>query len=646
MPFAAADRPSLAAGLLHAALRRDGIDCDAKYFNLTFWRLLGPEVYLSLAQGSAIAPLAGEWVFSQVFYGPEQHSTWESYQRQVLDHPLWGMDDKDRPAIRTALAAAPAFLRLVFESNDWSRYDLVGFTSTFEQTMASLCLAREIRQAHPGVRIVLGGANFEAGMGRPYLDHFDFVDFVSTGEADVSFPALCRRLRDFDAGKSTRLEVPPGFLSRNSGGPPEAGADGGATNGFVDLERLPTPDYDDYFRVARACTRGRPPRADEPSRPWLTVETSRGCWWGQKAHCTFCGLNGETLAYRQKSWRRVVAETDELAARHGNLPLQFTDNILATGSFRDLLPFWAKRRPPALKFFEIKANLRRRQVELLRDAGIRYVQPGIESLADDTLRLMHKGVSAAQNVALLRWCVEIGVASSWNLLYGFPQESLDDYRQNLAILRRLTHLPAPKGYGPIRLDRFSPNFERWRELGFTAVEPLPAYRHVYPFAAEALGELAYFFHYRHPQLEAALEAGVELGDFCHQWQERCQQGKNGELAVKRHWQGGHVLVDSRYNFERRAWRLSAPELALLSACDAPTSRRTALSSIAAAAGGTLAGGPLEAVLDKLVERSVIAELGNRLVSLAVWADRPESPSTQESRGSRPQGAAEPASPDN
>jgi radical SAM superfamily enzyme YgiQ (UPF0313 family) len=25
-------------------------------------------------------------------------------------------------------------------------------------------------------------------------------------------------------------------------------------------------------------------------KPTLTLETSRGCWWGERAHCTFCGL--------------------------------------------------------------------------------------------------------------------------------------------------------------------------------------------------------------------------------------------------------------------------------------------------------------------------------------------------------------------
>ena len=46
------------------------------------------------------------------------------------------------------------------------------------------------------------------------------------------------------------------------------------------------------------------PLAREP----LFFETSRGCWWGQIHHCLFCGLNGDTIAYRSKSPGRAVEE--------------------------------------------------------------------------------------------------------------------------------------------------------------------------------------------------------------------------------------------------------------------------------------------------------------------------------------------------
>lgn len=603
MPFAATDRPNLAAGLLQASLRRAGIAADSKYFNLTFQRFLSREEYRRLAVTN-MTPLAGEWVFSQVFFG-DRFSRWRSFEKEVLEDPVWGMTHEDREIVRRARELAPLVLRLAFESNDWSRYDLVGFTSTFQQTMASLCLARMIRESYPQVRIALGGANFEDEMGRPYLEHFDFVDFVSTGEADLTFPTLCRNLEAVRSGHTERLEVPPGFLHRDGG----KGVRGTAGNGgaFVDLDGLPTPDFDDFFRITE----------EKPS--WLTVEASRGCWWGQKAHCTFCGLNGAGLTFRGKSWRRVVEEVEELTERYGTYPLQFADNILSMGYFRDLLPYWARTRHETPKFFEIKANLRRRQVRQMRASGVTNVQPGIESLADSTLQVMQKGVTAAHNVALLRWCVEEGVYPHWNVIYGFPHEDPGDYRRNEELLPKLTHLPAPEGVGPIRLDRFSPNFDRWREHGFTRVAPLPAYRHVFPFPEETLWRLAYYFEYDHPRRAEALEVGERLVDLGREWEEKEETGDNGELAMLPHWQGGFVLKDTRYPFEPTVLRLTDEQAALLVACDAPTSRDKALQRTAAALddGHGTEAPALERALDDLIRRGWVAQVGPRVVTLAL-----------------------------
>jgi ribosomal peptide maturation radical SAM protein 1 len=334
-------------------------------------------------------------------------------------------------------------------------------------------------------------------------------------------------------------------------------------------------------------------------------------------------LNGETMTFRRKSWRRVVEETDELAHRHGGAPLQFSDNILGMDYFQDLLPHWAGRgrgasRPRVPKFFEIKSNLRRTQVQLLRGAGVTSVQAGVESLADGTLRRMRKGVPAARNLALIRWCVEARVRPFWNVLYGFPGESPDDYGENLRLLGKITHLPPPSGVGPIRLDRFSPNFTHWREHGFTAVRPLPAYRHLFPFAETTLAELAYYFDYEHPRFRAAMDAGRELDRFARAWRRRHEEAKLGELAVKPHWQGGFVLVDRRFNFAPAARRLSDREVALLVACDAPTGRAHAVERAAAAGLAQEPGEPpWEGLLDRLLDESAVARAGPSWITLAL-----------------------------
>jgi ribosomal peptide maturation radical SAM protein 1 len=628
MPFASCDRPSLAVGLLKAALTRVEIDCEVKHFNLTFWKLLGHARYQQMSQSPSNTSMVGEWVFSQVFYG-QAVSSWDRYEREVLDHPQWGLSREHRPLVRETLALAPMFLRLAFESNDWSRYDLIGFTSTFEQTMASLCLARMIRAAHPRVRIALGGANFEASMGGPYLEQFDFVDYVSIGEADRNFPMLCRRLADARARgiDDDEIELPAGMLGRARARSrmPILGRDPVVAERpelIEDLDELPIPDYTEYFEIADAMTRGQPVRAGEPTAPWLTLETSRGCWWGRKSHCTFCGLNGETMGFRRKQAPRVLAEIRELVDRYGPHPLQFTDNILSHDYFADLLPEWAADEQPMHKFFEIKANLRRSQVELLARAGIVQVQPGIESLDDATLDEMGKGVSAAQNIALMRWCAELGVRAYWNILYGFPHEPADSYARQLDLMRHLVHLPAPTACALIRLDRFSPNYNDWQARGFTSIAPLPAYRHLFPFDDETLARLAYFFVYDHPQLAAAVEGGANMVRFVRRWRDVRAREEGGRLQVTA-GEGGFSLIDDRLEHRGDHRSLSAVELAVLLACDRPAKPTLVLERARAVGPGA------EDALGRLTADSVIAELGGTLICLALL------PSPEQLRAANP-----------
>lgn len=600
MPFAAADRPSLAAGLLQAALKKRGIACDTKHFHVTLARLMGHADYRYFVNETSVSVLSAEWAFSQAMFG-ESLSTWESYEREVLDARHWGAPKHGRERVLALRALAPMLLHIALRSNDWSAYDLVGFTSSFEQVMPSMALARMIKEKHPGVKIAVGGASFESGMGRPYIENFEFLDYVSNGEADLSFPELCARLRDGNP------EVPPGFFYRSGGRVMESPRAGMTT--VEALDQLPTPDYHDFFRVARATF------GDGALRAWIPVEASRGCWWGAKMHCTFCGLNGNTMSFRAKSARRVLEETDELCARHGPEPLQFADNILGFEHLAEVMPAWIARGDKRYKFFEIKSNMKREQILQMHAAGVASVQPGVESFSDKTLGLMRKGVSGAQNVAVIRWCAEIGMECLWNGLFGFPGEDVDEVPWMVSLFRDMVHLPPPTACAVIRMDRFSPNFERSRELGFTKVEPMPAYRHVLPFPEEAVSRAAYYFRYEHPSFEAAVEKGQALIHAQWAWAALHREGKQGELRVVAGEKGRHDLVDTRAEVGRGSRKLTRAEAAAVMACDAPVSRAQAISRTADVAG--VSAEAAERALLTMSRRAVVVEVGTRLVSLAM-----------------------------
>jgi magnesium-protoporphyrin IX monomethyl ester (oxidative) cyclase len=255
------------------------------------------------------------------------------------------------------------------------------------------------------------------------------------------------------------------------------------------VERLdgnPVPDYADYFAaLARSPLRPR-------VRPGLLVEMSRGCWWGQKHHCTFCGLNGGGLAYRAKGPGRVLAELAELSAAYATPRFMVVDNILDMSYLRTVLPELVRRGAPYELFFETKANLRREHVQLLARAGVIWVQPGIEAFHDDLLRLMDKGTTAATNVQVLKHLRELGIYATWNLLFGFPGEEDGWHAQVASFLPWLFHLQPPKSIGHLAYDRFSVYHQAPERYGLR-LAPARSYRAVYPIPPEGLDELAYFF---------------------------------------------------------------------------------------------------------------------------------------------------------
>lgn len=607
MPFAGI-RPAMGVSLLVGHLQRTGVEAKVLYLNMEMARRLGREDYHYLADQAPTQSLAGDWVFSEALFGPRPEA--DLAYRELFRQRFSRYVSCD-PALATlarARAQAEQFLTSCLDGVDWAEWDVVGFTSSFTQHVASLALARRIKEAHPQVTLVFGGANCEDQMGLAVHRCFPYVDFVCSGEADISFPQLISAL----AAGSNPHGI-PGVISRRDG---ESYASALIPERVRDLDDLPHPSFDDYFGQRARYS------PENPSAPaTILMETSRGCWWGAKHHCTFCGLNGLAMAYRRKSPERALAEIMALTDRYQAEHIEMVDNILDFGYFATLLPELAGRDLRLRLFYETKANLSKDQLRLLRAAGVTAVQPGIESLSTNVLRIMRKGTSALQNIQLLKWCAEIGISVYWNLLYGFPGELSQDYEAMAPVIDSITHLQPPTGFGKIRLDRFSPNFTSAAEMGLCNVRPDRSYELIYDLPADQLSGLAYYFEHDY-------EDGRDPNDYF----------ADSELAARR-WVTGHnrdglLYVDhgdqlAVWDFRPRARQL----LTILDTwqrdvylhCDEHRSRR----SIEDASGGPGSGHDVGELLDRLVADKLMVFIDGRYLSLAVpmpqEAARPSEP---------------------
>jgi ribosomal peptide maturation radical SAM protein 1 len=370
------------------------------------------------------------------------------------------------------------------------------------------------------VTTIIGGANCEGEMAEGIRSIAPFIDYVFSGESEHTFPEVLRGL---------------------AGGEPPAGRiiQGKPCN---EMDGIPPLDYDEYFEQRAAYLS----RADDAvvGKASVPYESSRGCWWGQKHHCTFCGLNGEGMAFRSRSPDRVIDELRALAARYRPASIDMADNIMPHTYFSTVVPRLARELPGLNIFYEQKANLPRERLVLLKQAGIHSIQPGIEALSSELLTHMRKGTTARQNVALLRDARGVQINLSWSLLWGFPGDRPAWYEETLTILPLLHHLQPPGVFGRVSFDRFSPYFNQAEQFGISDLRPFLGYRDFLPTGAE-VEKVAYHFTgtYRcaaneAPDLMRAINQAVGA------WQAAWTGRQPPELRIRK-YAGVFCLVDTR-----------------------------------------------------------------------------------------------------
>ena len=517
MPFQDHLRPSIQIGLLKALAASHGFPAATMHLNLDFAVDLGLPLYKKVFEHDR-ARSAGDWLFSLSAFGTDAPDLDGRFVADCRDQLSFTDEDVEYLLAFRHDGVARYLDRMVDEIGQ-CRYRVVGFTSTFAQTVPSLALAAALKRRDPNLIILFGGANLDGPMGVELVRSMECIDYAVTGEADVAFTELLVALSE---GRDPAGI--PGVLCRRDG----VVADAVSGEPFDRMDDLPTPDYTEYFERASRC--GVVPEHGRHA-VWLPAESSRGCWWGAKRHCTFCGLNGSTMAYRSKSAARVREELAEMSSQTSVLNFGFVDNILDTAYIEQLFPALDAGELDYRFFFEIKSNISRQQVRTLRDGGVRRIQPGIESLSSHVLGLMRKGVRASQNVNLLRWAHYYGIDVTWNLIHGFPNELASDYREQAELMPDLVHLQPPQACGRIWMERFSPIFTDRATFPAKWIEPEKGLSYIYPSGVN-LTDIAFFFDY---ELEGTMPdtAVEETKKAVTAWQDASQRDVKPSLTLHR-----------------------------------------------------------------------------------------------------------------
>ncbi|MBT8227692.1 MAG: RiPP maturation radical SAM protein 1 [Dactylosporangium sp.] len=499
LPWAAVEVPSLALGVLRSCLRKRMPEAEVEvvHANLEFLDWAADNLGFSLDDYQYFARRTyisgcGEWVFSAALYNDPE---WRL--REFHDYFRDKMTEAEIASSVELHRLVPGFIRDLAERIVAAEPDYVGFTSAFQQNTAALATAGHLKRLAGGIRTVMGGANCNGVQGAVIHRNFPVLDFVVRGEGEIAFPRLIAAGATGDG-----LADIDGLCWRAADGRSIANPMGEAP---LPPSELVAPDFSGYFERFAAS------KAADRITPRLIVEGSRGCWWGEKHHCLFCGLNGVSAEFRSKHPDVFYEEMVSLAARHRVLDVFVVDNILDLGYLTSLLPRLAGSGYDLRLEYAIKSNLTGPQVQVLADAGLDTVQVGIENLSDRVLSLMSKGATGCQNVRVLRDGETSGITMKWSYLCGFPGERDADYQPVVDQMPALHHLPPPSTVGEIVIERFSPYFDR-SELGFTGLRPTRQYEMIYDLPASELADLAYLFGVStlgiSPSMMARLRAAV------------------------------------------------------------------------------------------------------------------------------------------
>jgi ribosomal peptide maturation radical SAM protein 1 len=560
-PFASVRFPALGPSLLAASCRREGLRASVYYANLIFADRIGVELHERISF-SALGLMLGELLFRDSAHGDNFDLDFQSVVSNYLsnsgreDIPTdWG-DPITSIEATLAFDAVEAFIAQTLSDISEIGPAVAGFSIMFQQSNAAIAIAHGLQCSNPAIGLLAGGPAMASQMGEEFARSCKAFDCVVAGECDLQIAAI---VRDAIAGQ---------FSSA-------AGTRFIAIDPIPDMDKLPYPQFSDFF-CSLAVTSAET-KAFTAAHLSLPFESSRGCWWGQKNHCNFCGLNAEGMVFREKSSARLIDEINLLVSECGCNKLQSVDNIMPRSFFGGTLEKLARSSTAYDIFYEVKANLTEPEIDQLFFSGVRTIQPGIESLSSDALKAIKKGVTGSQNIWLLRECLSRGINVIWNMLADIPGDKSEWYDAMLAIIPKIVHLQPPGGVSEIVIDRFSPYFDRPADFAISNISPLESYRHVFP-TEFSHDHIAYHFRadYRsswraHSKLRNRFRTVIE--NWLDLWRNNLLRPKLYRAAIG---DGRYFVEDSRVASHVRRFALEADAAAALDRLSKPVLKDQAL----------------------------------------------------------------------
>jgi ribosomal peptide maturation radical SAM protein 1 len=611
-PWPLFNRPSIQLGSLKAYLRahRPETEVENHHFYLSVAAGIGYGLYREISESTWLS----EAPYAALLY-PERE---EKVKRFWLRHSK-GLEHCRKTDFFHLLRRLEKLSKGLVGGVVKRRYPVIGFSICLGQLSSTLYFLRQIKNRTPRCKIVVGGSACSRELGLSLLRQGEEIDAVISGEGEKPLLRFIERecLETSAHGKGGPI---PGLLEPDGNLDKPAKAFGQVSS----MDDLPAPDFQDYFDLLKTLA------PEKRFLPHLPMEASRGCWWRKATDntdqrgCAFCNLNLQWEGYRHKSPTRVFHELGCLTAKHGILSVSFMDNLLPVQNMR---PFFRRAAASGkdFKFFsEIRATTSREDLMTMWEAGVKELQVGIESLSSRVLKKLNKGVTAIQNLEIMKNCEARNTPDlTGNIILHFPGTDEQDVQETLETLK-VAMVFRPLKAIPFWLGLGSPVWYRPKQYGITRIHNHPFYAHLFP--AKAVKDWVFMIQGYHGGVRMQHRRWLPVKETVETWQKRYRElhGRPGSTPILSYRDGLRFLIikERRIRDDPMTHRLRGRSREIYLYCE--TNRD--LNQILHRFPG-LGEDRVLPFLKMMLDKGLMFREGNRYLSLAVpvrgWS-RPQS----------------------
>lgn len=522
-PFSLIDMPCIGLNILRTIANSMDVKTSVLYANMLFAKYIGIENYQRICRAlMSMHTMLGERIFANAAHA---------------SMPVLGVDfcnhyDDNFNDMFFELSSVEEMTSMANMANKWSDiladeisnrgFKIVGIITGHQQTNATISLVNGIKRRNKGVICVIGGSACDGDMAEGVLTLCPNADYVFSGESETTWEEFLIKYRNDDLPKDRIIK-------------------GGRLSNLDEIV-CDENTYSDYFHQLNCLD------IIKEKDVSLLYESSRGCWWGERNKCAFCGVNGWERHYRHKSEQKVYDELTIMLKTHPEVKrIQMVDTLMPRKYLNRLVPSIKKAFPYISLFYEQRADLTIQQVTKLKLCGIHYTQVGIEALSTNLLKLVNKGVDAEQNIKFLRYSKSVGLLIGWNLLTEIPNDRMEDWSDVLELIPMIYHLNPPLLIRPLEIVRFSPYFEHPEAFGVQNITPNTVYSEIFPESAD-IEKVAWLFNadYKSSSKEnGKLNRRIKIE--VQKWMDSWKHGRTNipTLNVSKA-NDGYYLEDSRF----------------------------------------------------------------------------------------------------